>query len=213
MSASCESLIPDVLPYVAGPEEEFKRPPEGLIIHTLRRSAEFFLRSTGLLRDTYCADVQCGVREVPFIIPPGRELLRVVSVKLARDLSPCVLCPPDGTVTGTFDGHEMYTLDHEPLWDQQDGVCFEYTYTTDLSVCAAPEWMADARWRDTVVAITLMRMWEMVHMDWGDMRAAAAQRLVVNKLLAQARGFASNHGARPARPRVSAKLGGMFWGV
>ena len=213
MNTSWESLIPDILPYVAGPDEGFKRPPDGLIIHTLRRSAEFFLRSSGLLRDTYCADVQCGVREVPFIVPEGRELLRIVSVKLAREASPCVPCGVDNVVKGVFDGHEMYTLDHEPIWDQREGVCFEYTYTEDLSVCATPEWMEDARWRDTVVAITLMRMWEMVHMDWGDMRAAATQRLTVNKLLAYARGVATNHGARPSRPRVSAKLGGMFWGV
>ncbi len=221
------SFLPDIIPFVSSPKADYRRPPDNLIMHFARLAAQEFVQDATLLRDTYCFDVQCGVDEVPLVIPEDRELLHVHTLSVSTDaislcgnhcLIPgnhCGYCVDDDKmvkVTGfEYDADlKEITLPFKPNGDKQNGFCARYSYTLDFATCEIPQMLCNQKWRRAIRAYTLKHLFSMDDMDWGDKAYYAKYETEAAKWAAKGRMVAANQGVTK-RQRISPRMSHLFW--
>jgi len=225
-NASWASFLPDIIPFVSSPKADYRRPPDGLIVHFARLAAQEFLQDSGLLRDSFCFDLQCGVDVLPLPLPDGRELLKVHRLSVSTEAvslcgnsclewdDGCGGCEmPDTARVKGFDydptSNELH-LPFKPAGDAVNGFCAQYSYTLDLSRCAAPDILQGQQWRRAVRAYTLKHLYSMDDMDWGDKAYFAKYEQEAAHWAAKGRMSAANHGVT-SRKRISPRSRNLFW--
>lgn len=223
-NCSWSSFLPDIIPFVSSPKADYRRPPDNLIMHFARLAAQEFVQDAALLRDTYCFDIQCGVDEIPLVVPDGREIMHVHTLHVSSDaISMCgnhCLVHDDscrgcgeskmvGVRGFEYDDGEL-KLPFKPTGDKQNGFCARYSYTLDFSTCQMPKLLCEQKWRRAIRAYTLKHLFSMDDMDWGDKAYYAKYETEAAKWAAKGRMFAANHGVTK-RKRISPRMGDLFW--
>lgn len=224
--ASWASFLPDIIPFVSSPKEDYRRPPDNLIVHFARLAAQEFLQDSTLLRDKFCFDLQCGVDTLPLPVPPERELLHVHSLSVSTEAvslcgnrclewdDGCGGCPMPETARVVGFEYDSFAgelrLPFAPTGDARNGFCASYSYTMDLGRCDVPELLQGQQWRRAVRAYTLKHLYAMDDMDWGDKAYFGKYEQEAAHWAAKGRMQAANNGVT-RRKRLSPKTRNLFW--
>lgn len=156
-SCTWQDLVKWVMPYVTSPKDEFNGAPEPMVEAYIRRVANDFAHKTGVLRQKYYADIDCGVYDYPIDFTRSTELVSVKKVTVnERELDK----------SEYFIEDDKLLLAWKPNCDIREGLCVEYSYApcTEGS-CEVPEGFC-TRYREAIINGAISHLLDMPSMDW-----------------------------------------------
>ncbi len=222
------SFLADIIPFVSSPKQDYRRAPDDVIIHYVKRAAQYFAQDSTLLRDTFCFDLECGVNTIPFLIPEDRELIHIHKLMVssaavsacgnvgclekADDCNSCGSVDAEYSVIGfTHDQkNNELKLPFTPVSSAANGFCATYSYTKRFDNCSVPVEFQGQRWRRAIISYALKLLYGMKDMDWSDKAYFAKHEQESAHWAAKGRAFATNQGVTQ-RQRISKKMADAFW--
>jgi hypothetical protein len=222
------SFLADIIPFVSSPNQDYRRAPDDVIIHYVKQAAQYFAQDSTLLRDKFCFDLECGVSEIPFIIPDDRELIHIHQLMISGEAASlcgnagclvkeagCHGCGSSDTQYSVIgfrhdEGSHELKLPFTPASSVQNGFCATYSYTQKFENCSVPEAFQGLKWRRAIIAYTLKLLYGMKDMNWGDKAYFGKYEQDSAYWAAKGRAFASNQGVTQRQP-ISKRMADAFW--
>lgn len=222
------SFLADIIPFVSSPKQDYRRAPDDVIIHYVKRAAQYFAQDSTLLRDTFCFDLECGVNTIPFLIPEDRELIHIHKLTVVSGATgfcgntaclektdDCQLCGGSDAVYSvkgfTHDAkNNELKLPFTPSGSVVNGFCAIYSYTQRFDHCSVPVEFQGQRWRRAIIAYALKLLYGMKDMDWADKAYFGKYEQEAAHWAAKGRMFAANQGVTQ-RQRISKRMADSFW--
>lgn len=195
-----EDFLGYVVPLFTSPDTTVRHPPRNMLITYMKKAAEEIMFETKWWQDEYCGMLQCGVKELPLILPEYQKFIGVVKVKVQGCDNPKYT-----------EGDCIVVLRDAPPYDIEDGYVITYAYSYILDDCfAPPEFCStDTRFRELMLTIVQRDMYAMLGMPWGN-----ATMYQVKKREAEELTDGLRMDAKPktnVRVRLSPHIRKVFW--